>query len=82
MFTCTGAIQVGRIPFVSSSKKAINLSIDPRIALWITTGVCFSPFSSMYERSKFLGSKKSNCTVGMVTAFPTAGLTKTSNFGP
>ena len=33
MFTWTGDNQSGRAPFVSSSKKAVNLSSDPKIAL-------------------------------------------------
>ena len=62
--------------------NAVNLSNVPNIALWITTGTCFSPFESMYDSSNLLGNKKSNWQVDNVTSGPTAGFTSTSNFGP
>ena len=56
ILTWTGASQVGKAPLVSSIINAVNLSKVPNIALWRTTGVCFSPLLSMYDSSKFLGN--------------------------
>ena len=62
--------------------KAVNLSNVPKIALCSTTGTCFSPLESIYDRLNLLGNKKSNWQVDSVTSGPTAGFTSTSNLGP
>lgn len=44
-FTCRGESQNGHFPPQFSARIAVILSTDPRIARWIMTGRCFSPFS-------------------------------------
>ena len=40
---CTGASQRGYFPAKCSVRIPINLSMEPKITLWIMTGLCFSP---------------------------------------
>ena len=82
ILTCSGASQKGNTHLVSSNKNAVNLSNVPNIALWITTGVFFSPSLSVYSSLNLLGNKKSSWHVDKVTSGPTAGLTSTSSLGP
>ena len=59
-FTCTGASHTGNFPAKCSINIPINLSILPKITLWITIGLCFSPSLPIYSSSNLCGNWKSS----------------------
>ena len=79
--TCLGLSQSGHFPPKDSVKMATHLSSDPKMALWIITGVS-SLLSRLNFKLNLCGSWKSNWTVASWWRLFSASKILISIFGP